>query len=199
MWSEADKLRLATKTAALVNVTRRWLYARRLEPARQEAATAKRKAALFRPGKLTGYVARFGCKGRGADGILTTIRPGAFRRALERGDDIQAIIHHDPRWFLASTRDGTLRLREDSLGLFAEIDLPLTLTGQWIAALVMGRRVLGMSFAYEGATQHYDADGVRVITDVGRLIEVGPGGPGRRAGFRQTSVTWQPDYGGFRR
>ena len=51
------------------------------------------------------------------------IRPGAFRSALERKDDVTLNINHNDNFLLARTSSGTLELREDDRGLFIRSEL----------------------------------------------------------------------------
>lgn len=101
------------------------------------------------------------------------IRPGAFRSALERGDDVTLNINHNDNFLLARTKSGTLRLSEDAKGLFIRSELDAT--DPDVARLVpkMKRGDLSeMSFAFsipEGGQEWTDgADGmdVREIRDV---------------------------------
>lgn len=148
---------------------------------------------FIKPGRLTGYASVFNCVGTGVNGIPTIIRPGAFRRALALGDDVQALVNHIPRWFLASIADGGLRLREDPRGLYCEIELASNPDSRLIAIAVAHRLIRGMSFAYLKAASHWEMDGdTRVLWDVGRLTNVGPCRP---AAFRETSVIWQSSWG----
>src|SRR5437660_791367 len=54
------------------------------------------------------------------------IAPGAFTRALQRGDDVRALINHDPNLVLGRTKSGTLRLAESARGLDFQVTLPDT-------------------------------------------------------------------------
>ena len=46
-----------------------------------------------------------------------TIQKGAFTRALKKGNDIHFLAEHDENKILASTRNGSLTLKEDKKGL----------------------------------------------------------------------------------
>ena len=101
------------------------------------------------------------------------IRPGAFRSALKRGDDVTLNINHNDNFLLARTSSGTLELREDDKGLFIRSELDPA--DPDVARLVpkMKRGDLSeMSFAFSipvgGQDWSIAADGldVREISDV---------------------------------
>lgn len=51
--------------------------------------------------------------------FVERIKKGAFRRAIERNDDIHILLNHDWTRDLGSTKDGNLSLTEDAIGLRA--------------------------------------------------------------------------------
>jgi HK97 family phage prohead protease len=99
------------------------------------------------PGKLSGYVARFGSETRIGD-FFERVMPGAFRASLADGRNIIALADHDRRALLGSTASGTLSLREDGQGLAFELALPATSVGKDIAILVERKDIQGMSFGF---------------------------------------------------
>jgi HK97 family phage prohead protease len=102
------------------------------------------------------------------------IAPGAFRKAL-KGADVVARWNHTPDTILGRTASKTLRLSEDERGLAFELDLPNTTLGNDLLALVARGDVRGMSFAFAGARDKWDAAAnLRTITDVGLLLDVSP-------------------------
>ena len=48
------------------------------------------------------------------------IKAGAFKRAIERNDDIHVLLNHDTSRDLGSTKQGNLELHEDNIGLRAK-------------------------------------------------------------------------------
>ena len=52
--------------------------------------------------------------------VIETIDQGAFRAAIERAEDIHMLRDHDPAYVLADANGGTLRVKEDAVGLRAE-------------------------------------------------------------------------------
>lgn len=76
------------------------------------------------PPMLRGYAAVFGEETVIGDMFREVLEPGAFDDAL--GDDVRALVNHDPSLVLGRTRAGTLRLSVDARGLAYEVDLPRT-------------------------------------------------------------------------
>ncbi len=102
--------------------------------------------------KLTGYVAVFNSDSNliheNGKKFIERISPGSFQRSLKSPikGDIVAIYSHQENMKppLGRTSAGTLRLREDDIGLHMELDLP-----NWasdIAEAVSRRDITGMSF-----------------------------------------------------
>lgn len=51
--------------------------------------------------------------------FIEKICKGAFRSALTRNNDVKLLLNHDPSRVLATTRDKSLELNEDNIGLHA--------------------------------------------------------------------------------
>lgn len=51
--------------------------------------------------------------------FVERVKVGAFRRALDRADDVRILLNHDWARDLGGTKDGNLELYEDSIGLHA--------------------------------------------------------------------------------
>ena len=115
--------------------------------------------------------------------FIERIQRGAFARTLKSRNNIRMYVNHNDSQLLASTRSGTLRLQEDSKGLLAEADLPMTTDGRNMSILLEQRIVDSMSFGFSvprgGDTWSPDG-GRRTLTEV-RLHEV-------------SVVTGQPAY-----
>jgi HK97 family phage prohead protease len=67
--------------------------------------------------EVSGYAAAFNEPSRDLGGFTEIIRPGAFKRSIQRGDDVFALINHDPNLVLGRRQNGTLQVEEDSYGL----------------------------------------------------------------------------------
>lgn len=107
---------------------------------------------------------------RDAFGTFTeTIQPGAFRRTLGENPDVVLLTNHGgvP---MASTRNGTLQLSEDDIGLHVQATLDMTRNDSGDIAKAVRRGDLSeMSFAfriYEGGQSWNDDYSVRDITQL---------------------------------
>lgn len=76
------------------------------------------------------------------------IAQGAFAGSLADGNDILALVDHDPAKVIGRTRSNTLRLSQDSRGLAFEIDLPETTAANDVLALAARGDLGGMSFGF---------------------------------------------------
>ncbi|MEP2234081.1 MAG: HK97 family phage prohead protease, partial [Marinomonas sp.] len=98
--------------------------------------------------KVSGYAAVFDEETDIGGMFREVIRPGAFKSAIERNDNVSFLINHDGLP-LARTSSGTLKLTEDRTGL--RIDTELDATDPDVARIVpkMKRGDLDkMSFAF---------------------------------------------------
>jgi HK97 family phage prohead protease len=105
--------------------------------------------------------------------FIETIAPGAFRSSLQSRNQVKMFVNHDSNMVLASTRSGSLRLAEDSKGLFAEADLPNTTYARDLAVMMRRGDVTSMSFGFSvpnGGDQW--ADGATRRLNTVRLHEV---------------------------
>gem|GEM_PF-1249867 len=124
--------------------------------------------------RLVGYAATFD---READGLpfREVIKPGAFKRSLDKGDDVFLLVNHDTDQLpLARRSAGTLALSEDGNGLLIEADLdPKNPRAAELASALERGDVDKMSFAFtvapEGSTR--TKDGLRELRDL-NLYEV---------------------------
>ena len=53
--------------------------------------------------------------------FVERIKKGAFARAIEKNDNIRVLLNHDWEKDLGGTKDGSLNLEEDSIGLRADM------------------------------------------------------------------------------
>lgn len=102
----------------------------------------------------------------------------AFDRAIERGDDVKALVNHDPSKVLGSTKSKTLRLSTDDEGLRFEVDLPDTTYAADLKELVARSDLSGMSFGFvpDGDRWSRAPDGLqlRTWTSFERFLDVSP-------------------------
>lgn len=76
---------------------------------------------------ITGHIAVFGGYSLDIGGFREVIAPGAFAKTLAEAD-IHHYFNHDTSIVLGRNRSGTLRLKEDAIGLHIENDPPNTQT-----------------------------------------------------------------------
>ena len=128
---------------------------------------------------IVGYAAVWNRMSSDLGGFREIIAPGAFARALERGDTIKLLYDHDSASALASTANGTLELREDDIGLhvWARVDMSDP-DVQRVAAKLRSGVVDQMSFAFtmgDDSDEEWNYTGgvpVRTVRSVESLIEV---------------------------
>lgn len=99
-------------------------------------------------GTLTGYAALFGVESVDLGGFVETIRKGAFKVSLDRGDDVRALADHEACDVLGRRSVGTLEIAEDDKGLKVTIHLPDTTAGRDTLASVKRGDKSGMSFGF---------------------------------------------------
>lgn len=126
---------------------------------------------------LTGYAVKWEMKSQ-VLGFLRKFREqfkkGAFTESLEKDDQL-FLWSHDPSKVLGRTKNGTLRLEEDDIGLRFELDLPNTTLGNDAYETIKRGDVDGVSFGFKvEADEIQDADDdlpLRTVTKA-RLFEV---------------------------
>lgn len=103
-------------------------------------------------------------------------RRGAFTESLTN-DDQKALWSHDTAKVLGRTKNGTLRLFEDEIGLRFELDLPDTTLGDDAYKSIKRGDVDGVSFGFSMLTQEWDeTDSDNVVRTVikAKLLEISP-------------------------
>lgn len=111
-------------------------------------------------------------------GHYERLDPGVFRSALTRGDDVAALINHDPSLILGRSSAGTLRLGVDGRGLSFDVDLPDTSYARDLRESVGRGDIRAMSFGFipdnDTVAMSTAPDGrrVRTHTDLKRLLDV---------------------------
>lgn len=104
--------------------------------------------------------------------FIEYVKPGAFKRSLQSRNRMMLLWNHDTSNPLASTRNGSLRLEEDSVGLKVTATLPDTTLGRDISELVRTGVVDSMSFGFSVKKDSWSGDGqTRYLEDV-TLYEV---------------------------
>jgi len=130
--------------------------------------------------KIVGYAAVFNQPTHLWGDFYEQVAPGAFRDVIESGDDIYALLNHDPSLAFASTRSQTLHLGEDEHGLKYEIyPIPEIDTAQRVKSLIRQGIIHKSSFGFnieeERNEKRTEGKGtLRTILKVKPLFDVSP-------------------------
>ncbi|PEP03823.1 hypothetical protein CN577_24820 [Bacillus toyonensis] len=102
--------------------------------------------------------------------FVERILPGAFRKAIQNGNEIHFLAEHENAKILSSTRNGSLHLREDENGLYMEATISDTSWGRDYHTLITDGIIQNMSFGMQVTGDKWDkrSDGVyeRSISDL---------------------------------
>lgn len=130
---------------------------------------------------ISGYAAVFNQPSEDLGWFREIVRPGAFTRCLGASPDVRCLFNHDASSILGRTKSGTLRLKEDNVGLHFDCDLPDTQAARDVRASVLRGDIDQCSFGFMVNSQTWkeekDADGnlqtTRELTDVD-VFDVSP-------------------------
>lgn len=76
--------------------------------------------------------------------FIERVKVGAFKKALERAEDVRILLNHDWDRDLGGTKDGTLELKEDAIGLHARA----TIKDKEVAEMAKRGDLVGWSFGF---------------------------------------------------
>ena len=126
--------------------------------------------------KVAGYAAVFGKLSRNLGGFVEFVNPKAFNRSQSQGWP-GVVARYNHRTLIGAARSGTLKLRVDRQGLFYEVELPRSPSGDDLLELVRRRDVDQSSFgfvckadAWSTSAQNYPQ---RELLEV-QLVDVSP-------------------------
>lgn len=127
---------------------------------------------------LTGYAVKWEMKSHamGWRQFKEQFKRGAFTDSLTNHDQL-ALWSHDTSKVLGRTKNGTLRLFEDEIGLRFELDLPNTTLGNDAYETIKRGDVDGVSFGFNMLKQEWDENDVENITRTilkAKLLEISP-------------------------
>ncbi len=125
---------------------------------------------------IRGHAAVFNQKSEDLGGFREIIMPGAFDSALDRGDDVRALVDHDPSKIIGRAKAGTLTLNTDSKGLRVKIMPPDTTVGNDIVESIRRGDVDSMSFGFRTLSDNWrteDGEEIRELVDL-ELFDVSP-------------------------
>ena len=106
--------------------------------------------------------------------FIERIMPGAFAKSLKSRNNIRMYMNHDSSMLLGTTKSKTVRLTEDSKGLYVDADLPDTSVGRDLSVLMQRGDVDSMSFGFtvpQGGDRWSDDGSRRELKQI-RLYEV---------------------------
>ena len=110
--------------------------------------------------KITGHGAVYNSLSDDLGGFREKIAPGFFDRAVANAPDVKLLFNHDPNWILAATKNGSMRLRLDSVGLgydgAVSPAVAATQQGQYVRAILGDGLVTQSSFAFRTTTNGDD-------------------------------------------
>ena len=119
--------------------------------------------------KIVGYSALFNSLSEDLGGFREKIAPGAFKKSIEAGDDVRALMNHDSNYVLGRNKSGTLLLTEDERGLKINVDPPDT---QWARDLMTSMKrgdISQMSFGFRVLNDTWETingEDIRTLNEV---------------------------------
>ncbi len=122
-----------------------------------------------KPKKIVGYAAVFNKLSEELWGFREKIAPGAFTNTLKNGDDVRALLNHDPSMVIGRNTSGTLKLEQNTKGLKVTIKPADTQAGRDILVSLERGDVDGMSFGFRTITDSWrtiDGEEVRTLEEV---------------------------------
>ena len=126
--------------------------------------------------KIAGHAARFNSMSQDLGGFTERIAPGAFAKSLMNAD-VRALWNHDANIVLGRNKAGTLRLLEDSEGLYFEVDMPDTqLVRDMVVSPIERGDVSQCSFGFytiNDSWENVDGKVVRTLLECD-LLDVSP-------------------------
>jgi len=148
---------------------------------------------------LVGYAAVFNSPSvemGWVDTFTESIAPGAFSRTLDKNKDVRALLDHQTGMIIARTKNGTLSLEEDAVGLKVRMTPVPTEDGKKAIEWVRTGLVDAMSFGFEAVNDKWSIRSGkqhRELLDV-NLFEVSlvafPAYPATSIGVRSAESVW---------
>lgn len=125
---------------------------------------------------VRGHAAVFNRLSHDLGGFRVKIAPGAFTKVLDGNPDVHLVIDHDTRYVLARTKNKSLELREDPMGLHMWARMVNTSYSKDLVLLMEGGYVDQMSFACDIGSSEWSEDDegniTRTINEVDALYDV---------------------------
>lgn len=124
---------------------------------------------------IEGHAAVFNKLSEDLGGFREQVSPGAFKQSIVE-DDIFATFNHNPDLVLGRNRAGTLKLKEDNVGLRMTITPPDTQTGRDLFVLIERGDITGASFSFvtlEDGWDKLNGGEIRTLKRA-KLLDVSP-------------------------
>lgn len=128
---------------------------------------------------ISGYAVKWDMKSHSmgfSRSFKEQFKKGAFTESLVK-DDQRALWSHDTSKILGRTKNGTLRLTEDDIGLRFELDLPNTTVGQDLYESIKRGDIDGVSFGFLMEKEEWDDSNPDEFTRSifkAKLLEISP-------------------------
>lgn len=124
--------------------------------------------------------------------FIERIKAGTFNKALKRNDDVKVLLNHDYDKCLGTTKDGSLVLTEDNIGLRAET----TITDAEVVQKAKNDQLVGWSFGFYVNNDELGEEDERVtrtVTDMD-LIEVSILDSNHSPAYKGTSIEAREEH-----
>jgi hypothetical protein len=122
------------------------------------------------PATFSGYAAVFNELSVNLGGFRERIQPGAFRSAVEDGQDVRFLINHDSNLILGRT-PRTITLTEDEIGLRVECELPNTSYANDLVESMRREDINQMSFGFITRSDDWKEKDAETGLPIRELIE----------------------------
>ena len=112
---------------------------------------------------ISGYAARYNTlsgpipASKNGGYFRERILPGAFKQAVDGGQDVTCLVNHDADKLLGRTSSGTLQLRDSATGLHFNCSMPDTQLGRDTHTMIQRGDLNGCSFGF-GMGERSDED-----------------------------------------
>jgi HK97 family phage prohead protease len=121
-------------------------------------------------------------------GYVEKVARGAFRKALQKKDNVPLLLGHDRNMVLGTTRSGNVKLTEEPRGLLTEAKLPDNHLGEYTRSMIESGDLGGMSYGISldpARDIHRSVDRsiglpVQIVKQARKILDV--------------SITWEPSY-----
>jgi HK97 family phage prohead protease len=126
--------------------------------------------------RIRGHAAVFNSMSEDLGGFREVVLSTAFDSALDGGDDVRALVDHDPGKVIGRNKSGTLELEKDARGLLVTINPPQTSVGRDLIKSITRGDIDAMSFGFQVPRdgeywEIHEGEDIRYLTKV-KLREV---------------------------